>query len=166
VQHVLIVHKVHFISMFYCTGTTVMVRCILILSHISPHQYDVHVFLNIFFAILDTSVALMFIYCVYKPVVVKLMNSVVTCETWGSHSGEDVDVDLLCCNAVIFWRRRQYVPPKRWYLTSSPHDVTTHKANMDNTETALHSHKFCCWQSLYRAQIWHCEQTNCVMLNI
>jgi hypothetical protein len=29
------------------------------------------------------------------------------------------------------WRWRQYVPPKRWYLPTSPHGVTTQKTNTD-----------------------------------
>jgi hypothetical protein len=29
------------------------------------------------------------------------------------------------------WRWRQYVSPKRWYLPTSPHDVTTQKTNID-----------------------------------
>jgi hypothetical protein len=77
-----------------------------------------------------------------------IWNMVRWCEIWGSHGGEDVDVGLLGCNAVWTcryiptfrrdilslsspWRWRQYVPPKRWYIPTSPHGVTTKKTNMD-----------------------------------
>jgi hypothetical protein len=45
------------------------------------------------------------------------------------------------------WGWRQYVSPKRWYLSSSPHDVTTQKINSD-TFTALRTSNLLYWRSL------------------
>jgi hypothetical protein len=59
-------------------------------------------------------------------------------EIWGSHGGEDVDVGLLGCNAVwnilppfSAWKWIQYVSPKRWYMHTSSHGVTSQKPNID-----------------------------------
>jgi hypothetical protein len=68
-----------------------------------------------------------------------------------------VDVDLLGCNAVWTcrwitfrsnilplslqpWRWRQCVAPKRWYLPTSPHGVTTHKTGHFHRRDDLKSH--------------------------
>jgi hypothetical protein len=55
------------------------------------------------------------------------------CEIWGSHGGEDDDLVLMGCDTVWTlhpWRWRQYVSPKRWYLPTSPHGVTTQNNNV------------------------------------
>jgi hypothetical protein len=56
-------------------------------------------------------------------------------EIWGPHSGEDVMLvfwTLTLCGLVgryRTWRWGQYVPLKRWYLSTCPHDITTQKTN-------------------------------------
>jgi hypothetical protein len=35
------------------------------------------------------------------------------------------------------WRWRQYVPPKRWYLPTSPHGVSTQKTNIETSVLKL-----------------------------
>jgi hypothetical protein len=39
----------------------------------------------------------------------------------------------MCCLHIQPWRWRQYVPPKRWYLPTSPRDVTALKTSIDST---------------------------------
>jgi hypothetical protein len=35
------------------------------------------------------------------------------------------------CLHIQLWKWRQYAPPKRWYLATIPHDVSTQNANID-----------------------------------
>jgi hypothetical protein len=41
---------------------------------------------------------------------------------------QDFQIELLQLQP---WRWRQYIPPKRWYLPTSPHGVTTQKISID-----------------------------------
>jgi hypothetical protein len=45
-----------------------------------------------------------------------------------SHSGEDFVLGLLGCNTL---KMETVCFPKRWYLLSSPHDITTQKTKID-----------------------------------
>jgi hypothetical protein len=40
------------------------------------------------------------------------------------------------------WRCEQYVPPKCWYLSATPHGVTTQRASFNTTDTVLYRRRF------------------------
>jgi hypothetical protein len=49
----------------------------------------------------------------------------------GKHQGLKFDI-LIAVKMLmlVFWRWRQYVPLKGWYLPTSPHGITTKKPNI------------------------------------
>jgi hypothetical protein len=92
-------------------------------------------------------------------------------EISGSHGGEDVyggllgyDAGPICTWVPTFWKWRQYIPPKRWFLPTSPHGVTTQDSNIEivmlaESQTQFHLFVLVQRNEVRVSELWHFMKT-------